>query len=103
VGETRRFEPSGEPPRSSSTKPRPSFDDLDLGDDLDYDEIVGRRRPASGSRGGLLGRRRSARPPAPPEDENGRGKPPEPEAFVIRPRISAKQASEYSFTDDRPR
>lgn len=95
---SRRFDPAPEP---SAAGPRRSFDDVDFDDDIDYDEVVGRRKPESGGRGGILGRRR---PPATPpsKDENGRGKPDEPEAFVIRPRISAKQASEYSFTDDRP-
>ena len=105
--ERRQFNPVGEPPsaprRPPPAGPRPSFDDVEFGDDLDYDEVVGRRRSEPGTRGGILGRRRPAPSAARKEDDNGRDKPPEQDAFVIRPRISAKQASEYSFTDDRPR
>jgi hypothetical protein len=77
---------------------------VDLEDDFDLDEPFGggaRKEPVRGPRGGLLGRRR-ARPAGEPEGDTDeeRDNSPSDDAFVIRPRISAKQASELAFTDD---
>jgi len=90
-------------------RPRPlaPVDDLAM-DELDLNEVMPPPRqpdPEPAARGGILGRRRPAPPEEPPGDDeqNDRDRPGGQDAFVIRPRISAKQASEFAFNDDRPR
>ena len=80
--------------------------EMDVG--LDLNEVMPPPRapdPEPAGRGGILGRRRPAPPEEPPGDDqdNDRDRPGGQDAFVIRPRISAKQASEFAFNDDRPR
>ena len=81
---------------------------MDL-DELDMSEVMPPRptrpprTPEPAIRGGILGRRRATPPEEPPRDEEeDRDRPGGQDAFVIRPRISAKQASEFAFNDDRP-